>query len=66
MFVQICVCVCVCMWARVVEATGDSGNDEPALWKNDDTKNTAAEPASLYRQISRQWTLGHIPCDVNS
>lgn len=56
----------VCMWARVAEATGEAGDDKPALWENYAVKNAAAVPASLYRQISQQWPLGHLPCDVNS
>lgn len=48
------------------KATGDAGNDEHALWENEAVKSATAEPASLYRQISRRWTLGHLPCDVSS
>lgn len=48
------------------KATGDAGNDEHALWENEAVKSATAEPASLYRQISQRWTLGHLPCDVSS
>lgn len=60
-----CVPVCVC-------ACGHMQSRQPAMLamtsslESHAVKMTAAEPASLYMQISQQWTLGHLPCDVNS
>lgn len=54
----------VCMWAHVVEATGDAGSDEAALWENDAVKEL--QLSLLHREGKFASTLGHFPCDKYS